>query len=123
MAHPREIKEYWVARACLFRAAQRIPADRRLGIDDAEVPDPWVLPLPHQELFDPELSRPALLAVLDRVATIGASLTLRGGFWRDLMRVAQALGETQRGKGYRERFRQAVRHVGNGPFDDTEPRS
>ncbi len=123
MADPREIKKYSVARACLYRATQCIPTDSQVGIDDAEVPDPWALPLPDQEPFNPELSRPALLALLDRVATIGASLTLRGGFWRDLMRVADALGETQREEVYRERFREAVRHVGNGPFDDTEPRS
>ena len=96
----------------------RLPPRAQLTVDEAAVPDPWVDPPAAWDAFDADQFWPALIDLLDRVVARAATLNLRGGFWRDLMRVAELLRDSQRLDLYRVRFNQAVARVGDGPFDD-----
>jgi hypothetical protein len=97
---------------------RRLPPRAQLTVDQAAVPDPWLGPPAACDAFDADEFWPALIDLLDRVAAQAAPLNLRGGFWRDLMRVAELLRDSTRLGLYRVRFNGAVARVGDGPFDD-----
>lgn len=103
----RRLKGYRVARAWLGFAVVRLPESMPLHRQFQELP----------ERQGSEDDRNALVGFLDEMVKAADSLCLRGRFWKDLIRAAETLEVPDRIPHLRTRYREALKHVGEGDFD------
>jgi hypothetical protein len=97
----RDQKQMWVADVVLRRAARLVPV---------ELPGPE-LPVALDDI-NVLAAREANLRKLEFLETIGSNGSLKGGFWRDLMRASEMLDCPARMPPLVSQYRAALQRVG-----------
>jgi hypothetical protein len=97
----REQKKMWVADVVLRGAARLVPL---------ELPGPH-LPISLDDIRVPE-AREANLRNLEFLEVVGSRASLKGGFWRDLMRACEMLDHPDRMPRLVSQYRAALQRVG-----------